>query len=152
MSQSRKTLMAQYDIQEPGLKALLDDLCEKPESPMNTGIIERAVRGYYAQRGTTDFDADFAYEDTPYIPEKLLRYDLSFLYNDLIPAANAGRYAHALAPAPSAVHPDPAAAEKMRKNQRNSSLSFFRLSLDEMPKAEEKDLLYPVNPAFPAKK
>lgn len=130
MSQSRQELIAQFDIQEPGLKALLDALCEKEFCPMNMGIIERALKGVYSEQGSEEYGQYDVYAETRdevYIPQEFLLYDLNYIYQDMIPAAKAGEYAYNAAPAPSDKHPDREAAQKVRDNQMSSYSSLFRL-------------------------
>lgn len=130
MSQSRQELIAQFDIQEPGLKALLDALCKKEFCPMNLGIIERALKGVYSEQGAEEYGQYDMYAETRddvYIPQEYLIYDLNFLYPDMIAAAKADEYTYVAAPAPSDKHPDREAAQKVRDNQMSSYSSLFRL-------------------------
>lgn len=48
MSQSRKEIISQYVIQEPGLQNLINDLYNKPEDVNNIAIIKNALRGLYS--------------------------------------------------------------------------------------------------------
>lgn len=52
MSQSRKDLIAQYDIQEPGLQELFNDLFSKTEDDENIAIINNALFGVYSNYGS----------------------------------------------------------------------------------------------------
>lgn len=110
MSQSRKDLIAQYDIKEPALKELLDDLCSKPEDANNITIIKKALRGIYS-----DFGSPLA------MPELTLNEHLKQAgYPDLAAKVYTGNYDHNYGPKPSAANPNFAAATQHRKDQEQS--------------------------------
>lgn len=137
MSQSRKDLIAQYDIQEPELKALLDDLCTKPEDANNLVIIKKALRGIYSDFGSPLDD-----------PNTTLIHHLQIAgYADLVKKAINGDYDYNYGPKPSASHPDFAAASKLRDNQEQEMMKSVYLFL--APQKAEADTEKNAAPASP---
>lgn len=114
MPKSRSDLIARYDIQEEGLKNLIEDLCSKPEDANNLTFVEKALRGYYSDYGSTTISpmhTDF----------KTAGYD------DLLSKVN--KYDHDFAAKAKPSDPDAVNLNRDNQNQRAEFSYLFSLDL-----------------------